>query len=97
MNLMEQSYDAMRLLLKCPMNPTQVAISTGREIHHVRRGLDNLIKYGYVTKYANNYSITDHGIERLSERDGVKHKREYNMAGRIHPNVDWPWVYREAA
>lgn len=101
MNLMPQTYDAMRLLLRRPMTATEVALMTGRSIHHVRRGLEGLIRYRIVSTDdsgdTRHYALTSQGLDILCERDGVKHTIKYQTTGRIHPNVDWPWTYREAA
>lgn len=101
MNLLEQSYAAMRLLLSKPMSATTIALVTGREVRHVKRGMKMLADYRMVSSQNTDgicyYSLTPVGLDALCERDGVKYTVKYVTTGRIHPRVDWPWTYREAA
>lgn len=100
MNFQEKSFEAMRFILKRPATVEEIGEAIERTKHHTLRSLDKLIERGYMSVKNDNgtryYSLTIDGLEKLNERDGVKHTIKYEVR-RFHPNINWPWTYREAA
>lgn len=97
MALTKEAYAAMRVLVDKPMTALDVCKIIGGNAWHASQKLERLVKKNLVYKQADKYRLTTRGVLELTYKDGIKYEVSYPDITRIHPNVDWPWVYREAA
>lgn len=97
MSLTNEAYAAMRALVKEPMTAIDVSQIVGGKSWHVSQRLERLIKRDLVAKSGDKYRLTKRGVVTLTYKDGFNYSVSYPDITRIHPNVDWPWQYREAA
>lgn len=97
MSLTKEAYEAMRALVSNPMTAVEVSQIVGGNSWHVSQRLERLVKRDLVSKSADKYRLTTRGVVTLTYKNGIKYEVSYPDITRIHPNVDWPWQYREAA